>query len=111
MWKPQSALSTCAPCQSHPLKAELACLVLHFTSEDLTQFEVQAGGSWGAYVPHVHFNLLLGLRMVRRLPVRWRVHAENGENKRLFLAALTNSVPVVFPFLCEVRMVRKERTP
>eukprot|EP00983_Pelagomonas_calceolata_P060623 1146466-Pelagomonas_calceolata.AAC.6 len=78
----------------------MACLVLNFISEDLNVFDVVSGE---------------GLACLLACAMLWRLQLlpldcntpfllPAGEFKRSFLAALTSSVNVVFPFLCEVRM-------
>jgi hypothetical protein len=73
----------------------MACLILHFVSEDLTLFEQSTSGAFA----WLHPGCLLPS------PLSSRPSAAAGESKRNYLATLTASTPAVFPFLCEARLL------
>ena len=112
---------------NHPSRqAELACMVLHFLSEDLTQFDVTQGqdsqeGSLFRTLGRSHTACLVAFKCschrsegpahplpsfpplvpqpLSPMPLSSR---SPGEQKRQFLAALTASAGEVFPFLCRM---------
>ncbi|GFR51745.1 hypothetical protein Agub_g14192, partial [Astrephomene gubernaculifera] len=73
-----------------PAQAELSCRVLHYISEDLTQFEVSGPG--GA----------VGDGSTIDAPSSSAADGPDVTSKRAFLSALTASATTVFPFLCEI---------